>query len=335
MPKSKSPTQLTPTTDSKSVRTELVEPPPPDGNTKSSGGGGADAPPKYSAVRWEITIDVHPCEAGKESELVEPIEPKIKPFQIHEVLRTFCDEYYFVLERGEKSGRYHYHCAVHTKQRLYWTQVKECAGIPWAHVAPPHKGWFALKNYCTQVVDNPTLVGGPWDHINQPGMKFHVLRPQVLEDPAKGWESFRPFQQEILDMIARPPEKRVIHWYWEPDGNMGKSEFVKHVLINYPDVLLVGGKARDAKNSVVNHTKKKGRWPEIIFWDIVRKPDSQEYISWEALESIKNGMFSNEKYESGMHIQNQPWVFVFSNFDPTPYNDGTILSKDRLIIHRV
>lgn len=57
----------------------------------------------------------------------------------------------------------------------------------------------------------------------------------------------------------------------------------------------------------------------------------EEYISYEALEAVKNGIFYNNKYESGMVVYNTPHVIVLSNFRP----DLSKLSADRWRIKEV
>jgi len=57
----------------------------------------------------------------------------------------------------------------------------------------------------------------------------------------------------------------------------------------------------------------------------------ENYISYEALEEIKDGLFFSGKYESGMVCINPPHVVVLCNFAP----DESKLSKDRWVIKNI
>lgn len=51
----------------------------------------------------------------------------------------------------------------------------------------------------------------------------------------------------------------------------------------------------------------------------------ENYVSYEAIESVKDGIFFSGKYESGMTIFNQPHIICFANFAP----DIGKMSSDR------
>ena len=59
--------------------------------------------------------------------------------------------------------------------------------------------------------------------------------------------------------------------------------------------------------------------------------DVEEYVSYQAIEAIKNGIFYNTKYESKMITYNSPHVIIFANFFP----DITKLSSDRWVIREL
>lgn len=57
---------------------------------------------------------------------------------------------------------------------------------------------------------------------------------------------------------------------------------------------------------------------EVIFLDYTRSLEN--YISYEGLEQIKNGIFFNTKYESKMVTYPTPHVICFANFLPQKKN---------------
>lgn len=69
---------------------------------------------------------------------------------------------------------------------------------------------------------------------------------------------------------------------------------------------------------------QKDPWvPKVCVFHYTRAVEN--YVSYEALEAIKDGIFFSTKYESGMVVFDSPHVVVFANFPP----DRTQLSADR------
>jgi len=57
----------------------------------------------------------------------------------------------------------------------------------------------------------------------------------------------------------------------------------------------------------------------------------EEYISYGAMEKIKNGFYMSSKYESKPIIRNCPHIICFANFEP----DYDKLSQDRWKVHNI
>ena len=64
----------------------------------------------------------------------------------------------------------------------------------------------------------------------------------------------------------------------------------------------------------------------LVVFDLPRNNGNK--ISYSALESIKNGLIVNTKYETGSKLFNSPHIIVFSNMQP----DVTAMSGDRWVI---
>lgn len=141
----------------------------------------------------------------------------------------------------------------------------------------------------------------------------------IPKDPMRGLKP-NAFQQEVLDIVKKQPDNRTIYWYWDKKGNIGKTTLVKSLCMKYPEeCILTGGKANDAKYQVASAKVD----PRIIFFNYTRS--KQEYVSYEAIESMKDGIFASGKYESKMKLFNCPHVIIFANFPPIT----TELSLDR------
>ncbi len=130
------------------------------------------------------------------------------------------------------------------------------------------------------------------------------------------------WQQEIVANVQKVPDDRTIHWYWEEEGGIGKTALVKY-LVHHHDALVCDGRAVDMKYLIVKYFEKKGYYPDCIIFDITRSRYNR--LSYDGLESIKNGLFASTKYESSMVIMNSPHVLCFANAEP----DMERLSIDR------
>lgn len=130
-------------------------------------------------------------------------------------------------------------------------------------------------------------------------------------------------------MIKTPCiETRKIYWFWEPEGCTGKTSLAKHICMNYNAIYLTG-KANDIKSAISSHLEEKKNELDIAIFNFPRT--IEDFVSYESLEAIKDGIFFNGKYESSMKMFNSPHVIVFANFKPNKES----LSKDRWIIKEI
>ncbi len=134
----------------------------------------------------------------------------------------------------------------------------------------------------------------------------------------------KPWQTDVLDLYLSPVNHRKIYWFWEPVGGIGKSAFIKFMIVKHSILFCSGGKHTDIMNLVFNQDMDSSRG---VFFDIPRAHEGK--ISYSSLECIKNGMVCNTKYETGVKIFNSPHVFIFANFPP---DDPEKMSSDRWVI---
>nr|WAE42505.1 MAG: replication associated protein [Cressdnaviricota sp.] len=139
--------------------------------------------------------------------------------------------------------------------------------------------------------------------------------------PIKIIENLHFWQSEIEKKCLEEPDDRTINWYWEDTGNFGKSAFCKYMIVKHKALFCSGGKHSDIINLVFNQNMDDTR---IVIFDIPRAHKGA--ISYSALESIKNGMVCNTKYETGVKVFNSPHIIIFANFEP---NKPDELSLDR------
>lgn len=136
-------------------------------------------------------------------------------------------------------------------------------------------------------------------------------------------EQFYQWQKDIVKVINGEPDDRQVMWYWSHKGKIGKTAFGKW-LCHYKGAYCLNGKGSDVRNGIVEYWKAEGDTPELIVYPIPRCHGS-EYVSYEALENIKDMFFYSGKYEGGMVIGNSPHLIVFANSPPHEEK----LSEDR------
>jgi len=141
---------------------------------------------------------------------------------------------------------------------------------------------------------------------------------KVLEE-----EKLYDWQKHIVDTIHQDADERTINWYWSHSGNVGKTTFQKFMCVTYGAIIL-GGKAADCMNGVVDYKKTTGDVPSIVMVNIPRSQD-REYISYQAFEALKDMCFYSGKYEGGMIVGNCPHLYIFANQLP----DTSKMSQDR------
>lgn len=224
-------------------------------------------------------------------------------------LETLGEKYVVGKEVGEECGTPHLQGWVVFKNR---TRPIESIGIKQIH-------WEKQKGTDQQCIDYCTKEGDIWIAKN--------TGEKRLKDPLEGKELY-PWQKFVLEIIQQEPDDRSIYWFWEPVGNIGKTSLIKHIVINNDDCIVVDGKAADAIHGVTEMVRK-GKDPRVVFMDIVRTQEGK--ISYSAIEKIKNGMFFNTKYETGMVVYNCPHVIIFANWLP----NRDALSRDRWKIYEI
>lgn len=157
----------------------------------------------------------------------------------------------------------------------------------------------------------------------------NIKMKQIIKDPLEGLELYQ-WQKEVLKIINEKPCKRNIYWFWEPKGNVGKTELCKSICLKRSkETIFLGGKASDIKYGVKSFIDNPNNDLKICIFHFTRSLEN--HISYEAIESVKDGIFFNSKYESGMIIYDKPHVICFANFKP----EKRKISKDRWIIRKI
>lgn len=147
------------------------------------------------------------------------------------------------------------------------------------------------------------------------------LKNKVLNQEYKNVK-WKKWQMEIINLIHSKPDNRKIYWYYDHDGNIGKSYLCKYICTTEKGVIIGTGKKNDIFNQINQNIENENEI-RVIILDIPRS--DREFINYGAIEQIKNGCIYSGKYEGGVCIYPIPHVIIFSNDEP----DKNAWSKDR------
>lgn len=233
--------------------------------------------------------------------------------QISNTLDSMDCKWIYQKERCPTTHRIHFHVGIYfNNPRGIGFQQLWPDDTHWEFV----KRWPATVKYCSKV---SSRVEGPWTNIE--GLTFR----ETIRDPLEGKELY-DWQQRIIDIIQAEPDERKVYWFWDPNGNTGKSCLAKHIRMWYK-CAVIGGTAKDCFCSLKMRLEVDDI--KVVIFDLSRSQMNR--VSYNAIEQIKNGMFFSGKYESGDVIINPPHVIVFANFPP----ERELLSEDRWSVIRL
>jgi len=149
----------------------------------------------------------------------------------------------------------------------------------------------------------------------------YALRPKIASELDTPFEFL--WQQELFDLCSSAGSKRTIHWVFDHDGGMGKSDFTKLAwkkLGNKCTFFTQFGGARDAATVMAN-SLMSGNTGEVILVDLPRAASDKSI--YEPLEMFKNGFLNGIKYNGGFFEFNNKVVIVLANFLPKFYGEVT------------
>jgi len=257
--------------------------------------------PKFQLYKWQFTLksEIKPNELEN-----DPNRFVAEARHLAETLNDIAKEWYMQLEMGDKSQYLHYQGCLSLKTKEYFQAVKNLLGRNDVHLEGA-KNWNALKAYCSK---NETRFDGPWSH------KTVWLKTIT---------NLFPWQQELVDIISRPCEDdRTIHWFYDKEGNKGKTQLCKYLFVNFGATVVNNGGFSDLAYVLPQD-------PKIVCFCLPRTLESR--VNYSAIEAIKDGLIFSGKYESKTKVFNSPHVVVMANFAP---NLGA-LSLDRWKLYNI
>lgn len=222
-------------------------------------------------------------------------------FSLFEALKKISVKYIFQLEKCPTTGSLHYQGCFTAKKKMRITEVKKHLGE--GHYEKSES--IAVETYCAK---KESRVEGPWE------WPYKYRGEDIIND-----QQLYTWQKDVLTIIKKKADTRKIYWFWENEGNVGKSSLAKYICWHLNGVL-VGGARKDIGYAITQIEPV----PEPIYiFDIPRC--QMNHVSYAGIEQLKNGLFFNGKYESGMYMGPIPHILIFANNPP----DMTKLSEDR------
>ena len=219
-------------------------------------------------------------------------------FLLLEQLQTICKKYVWGEEYGKSGKTPHIQGGfiLEERKRAEWLAKRFFKnGVSLYKM----KSWGATKEYCVK-------------EQNRVVASFKIPKPLVKVER----HMLRENQKSIADLFEKDEHAifgRTIYWFWEEDGNWGKSFLCTH-MIDFMGAMEVSGASADILCGVQQWIEKNGEAPRIIIFDIPRV--NKGHVSYQAIEKIKDGKFFSGKYESGMCRFNKPHIICFSNERP-------------------
>lgn len=202
-----------------------------------------------------------------------------------------------------KNGTPHLQGVIHCDKKRRWTEFGLPKTIHWEAC----KSWDDSINYCRK---SETSTGDFIEKgIPPPKQPLRLINPTY------------PFEQEIIKIIENTPHDRLIYWYFDLIGGVGKTSFAKYLTAKYNAIPL------DGKKNDILYTAAE--FESNVYIYIPSR--SIEHFSYDSLEKIKDGYFMCAKYESKPIVRNQPHVFVFANRKPI-FDE---MSKDKWEIREI
>lgn len=203
-------------------------------------------------------------------------------------------------EIGE-SGTPHLQGFIIADKKLRWTELQ----------LPVTIHWEVMKGS----IDNSVK------YCSKDG-KIHTNKFEWKPIPCLKETELRPWQKQIVDIVKGPVDDRKIYWFWEPEGNIGKSALVRYLMIKH-NAVQVEGKKDNILYCAATYPS------ELYIFDFERSMEN--YISYSAMEKIKNAAYMVSKYESKSIVRPFSHIICFANFPP----EADKLSKDRWVIREI
>jgi len=140
-------------------------------------------------------------------------------------------------------------------------------------------------------------------------------------EPEVDW---KPWQKDLIEELKESPDPRKIHWYFDHYGNSGKSFFTKHFGMYKGAFVSTKANTYHVATALDEYIRANGQDSVlIVIFNFTRQQESRNI--YQALEELKDGMVTSEKYKGRTMFFPNPHLICFANYLP----DVTTVTQDR------
>ena len=166
------------------------------GNKQTSPDSTLETEIKFQTKNWVMTWNNYP------EQVFSLLEENIIPL---------CEKYVFAKEVGD-GGTPHIQGAFILKSKMRQGTIYKLLGSKF--YLDKMKGKWEHQKYCVK-------------------KNYGVLTNHKFPKPIQVIEQneFYKWQKDIYDLVKGEPTDRIINWYWESIGGVGKSQFIKHMVV--------------------------------------------------------------------------------------------------------
>lgn len=264
--------------------------------------GGNTKAPRVRARRWCFTLNNY----------TEEEEEQVKNFLV-----TYAQYFLYGHEIGAKKGTKHLQGYFEGRNAIDFHVIKEKLSNK-AHIEKAKGNRKHNTDYCSKGQDIVKSFSS-----FQEKLKYKILK-KYKDIMWKDW------QQEVIAIVQQEPDERKIHWFWEPDGNTGKSFLCKFLVAEF-NAIICDGKKDNIFNQIKNAMDNEIE-PKLVVLDIPRH--NRNFVNFSVIEQIKNGCLYSGKYEGGVCLFENPHVICFSN-SPPDEEELKMFSNDRWDIRQI
>ena len=238
--------------------------------------------------------------------------------EVYTMLRGYCKNWVFQLEKGESTGFLHWQCRVSLIKKKRLTAIMKLVkeGKLFGHWTPTTNEVHNGNNF-NYVMKEDTKIAGPWKDDDTEKIMTKQLKEFLKYD-------LRSYQRYIFE-TAQKFNMRSIHIVYDSVGNIGKSIFGE--FMEYYDLAEEIPPYRmmdDIFQWVCTNPIKKSYFVDMPRG--MKKDRLGDFYS--GIEVIKNGVAYDKRY-SGKKIRfDRPQIFIFTNTLPA----FSLMSKDRWVI---
>ena len=161
------------------------------------------------------------------------------------------------------------------------------------------------------VAEHPSAAIKYYKNLEKIAMNAHHDRLLSAEKKEMEDVVLRPWQKALWDKLSEVPDPRKIMWYWEKEGNVGKTFFAKYMIAKKDATVLDCSKKADLQYMLRDHVG------EVVLFNIVRSMES-DFMGhiYTVCENVKDDMVISTKYETKRIPMGKQHVVVFANEPP-------------------